>query len=129
MFAAILGVLSPILGGITKNLFPDPADALKAQALEQQLTMALIAQSGDIEKAAAGIINTEAASKHWLAANWRPLTMLVFVSLIVARWLGYTAENMTTEEYMSIYDLIKIGMGGYIVGRSAEKIIPRVMKK
>ena len=87
----------------------------------------LVQHSADIEKAAASIINTEAASKHWLAANWRPLTMIVFVGLIVARWLGYSAEGMSEAEYLEVYALIKIGLGGYVVGRSAEKIVPKII--
>ena len=126
IFAALLPILGKIGNRVASSIFPDPADKLKAQALEQELEMAVLQSANDIEKAAAGIINTEAASKHWLAANWRPLTMLIFVGLVVARWMGYTAENMTTEEYLSIYDLIKIGLGGYVAGRTIEKITPTI---
>tara|TARA_R110000824_G_scaffold173284_2_gene351300 strand:+ start:1060 stop:1458 length:399 start_codon:yes stop_codon:yes gene_type:complete len=127
MFAALLPLLGGIGSQIAKNLFPDPADETKRQEIETQFQAQIVANAAEIEKAAAGIINTEAASKHWLAANWRPLTMLVFVGLIVSRWLGYSAENMTEAEYLSVYDLVKIGLGGYVVGRSAEKIVPKII--
>ena len=127
----MIGALLPILGSIgsqiAKSLFPDPADETKRQEIETQFQTQIVANAAAIEEAAAGIINTEAASTHWLAANWRPLTMLVFVGLIVSRWLGYSAENMTEAEYLSIYDLVKIGLGGYVVGRSAEKIVPKII--
>ena len=55
--------------------------------------------------------------------------MLVFVCLIVARWLGWTADNMSEAEYLELYDLMKIGLGGYVVGRSAEKIAPALIDK
>lgn len=127
MIAALLPILGSIGGQIAKSLFPNPEEETKRQQMETEFSRALVQHSADIEKAAASIINTEASSKHWLAANWRPITMLVFVGLVVARWLGYAAEGMTEAEYLSIYDLIKIGLGGYVVGRSAEKIVPAVM--
>ena len=127
MIAALLPILGSIGSQIAKSLFPDPADETKRQEIETQFQTQIVANAAAIEEAAAGIINTEAASTHWLAANWRPLTMLVFVGLIVSRWLGYSAENMTEAEYLSIYDLVKIGLGGYVVGRSAEKIVPKII--
>jgi hypothetical protein len=126
MLAALLGILSPIFGQVAKSFFPDPADQLKAQELQNQLVGRLIEASSAIEVAAAEIIKTEAASSHWLAANWRPLTMLIFVGLIVARWFGWTAPGMSEAEYLSVYDLTKIGIGGYVVGRSVEKVSPMI---
>jgi len=71
----------------------------------------------------AKIINSEAASEHWLASNWRPITMLTFVGLVVARFLGYEATNMTPTDYEHLWTLIEIGLGGYVVGRSVEKAV------
>jgi len=122
----LLGVLAPILGNVIDKVFPDTE---KRDMAKIEIMGELQKQAGEIEKAAAGIINTEAASKHWLAANWRPLTMLTFVALIVARWLGWTADNMSEAEYLELYDLMKIGLSGYVVGRSAEKIAPGIIDK
>jgi hypothetical protein len=36
---------------------------------------------------------------------------------------------MTEAEYLSVYDLVKIMIGGYVVSRGAEKVIPVVMDK
>lgn len=132
MLQLLLPILTTIGGQVAKNLFPDPADETKRKEAEHQFTLGVMQHANAIEQAAAEVVKAEAASSHWLAANWRPLTMLTFVGLVVARWLGYTAEGMTENEYLSIYDLIKIGIGGYVVGRSAEKIVPAIteaMKK
>ena len=132
MLQLLLPILANIGGQVAKNLFPDPADENKRKEAEHQFTLGVMQHANAIEQAAAEVVKAEAASSHWLAANWRPLTMLTFVGLVVARWMGYTAENMSEAEYLSIYDLIKIGIGGYVVGRSAEKIVPAIteaMKK
>jgi len=54
--------------------------------------------------------------------------MLVFVALIVARWLGWSAPNLGEAEVLKLWDIVEIGLGGYVIGRSAEKILPTVVK-
>lgn len=76
--------------------------------------------------AQADIVKTEAASSHWLAANWRPLLMLVFGGLIVARWFGWAAPNLSEAEYLKLWSIVEFGLGGYVVGRSVEKIAPSI---
>ena len=90
MIQALVPALAPIIGQIVGSLFPDPTEKAKAEA---EAMRQLLSHQAEIESAAAKIINTEAASTHWLAANWRPLTMLVFVGLIVARWFGWAAPE------------------------------------
>lgn len=124
MLAALLPIFGSLAGTIAKNLFPDPEEETKRQQFQQQFTAQILQQAQAIELAAADVVKAEAQSAYWLTANWRPITMLVFVSLVVARWMGWTAPGMTEAEYLSIYDLIKIGLGGYVIGRSAEKIVP-----
>lgn len=124
MLPALIPALAPILSKVVGNLFPDPEEKARAQA---EMTQQLLAHQGEIETAAASIIRTEAASRHWLAANWRPLTALSFVCLIVARWLGYTAPNMTEAEYLAVYDIIQIMIGGYVASRGVEKIVPTLL--
>ena len=116
---AVLGIGSKLI----ERLWPDPAQA--AQARAQLLDLA---QKGELAQLAAqaGIVQAEAASSHWLAANWRPILMLVFGALIVARWFGWAAPNLSEAEYLALWDIVRLGIGGYVVGRSLEKIAPVV---
>lgn len=118
----LTGVLN--LGNtLIERLFPSPEAKDRAK-----LELLTLAQSGELAKftAAAEIVKTEAASQHWLAGNWRPLMMLTFTGLIVARWFGWAAPNLSTEEYIKLWSIVELGIGGYVIGRSAEKIIPAV---
>lgn len=126
MIAAILGILSPIFGQIAKNIFPDAADELKRIELQNQLQIAMINKAADLEEAAADIVKAEAESEHWLVACWRPLLMLTFGTLIVARWFGWAAPNLSEAEYIKLWDIVELGLGGYVIGRSAEKIMPGI---
>lgn len=123
MMHALIPALAPIIGQIVSSLFPDPKEKAKAEA---ETIRQLLAHQADIESAAAKIINTEAASSHWLAANWRPLTMIVFVGLIVARWFGWAAPGLAEAEYIKLWSIVEFGLGGYVVGRSVEKIAPSI---
>lgn len=114
---------------IIDKLFPD-----KAKADEAKLRLLELQQAGELKEleAKAQIVNTEAASTHWLAANWRPLTMLTFVALIVARWFGWAAPELSEAEYLKLWSIVELGLGGYVVGRSLEKLVPSIagaMKK
>lgn len=106
-------------GKLIDRLWPDPAQ--KAQA---QVALLELAQKGELTQfaARAEIVKTEAASSHWLAANWRPVLMLVFGGLIVARWFGWAAPNLSEAEYLKLWSIVEFGLGGYVVGRSVEKI-------
>jgi Holin of 3TMs, for gene-transfer release len=117
------GVLG-LAGTLIDRLIPD--QGARDQARLQLLEMA---QRGDLQRIAAqaAIIRTEAGSGHWLAANWRPLCMLTFAALIVARWMGWSAPGMTEAEALKLWNIVELGLGGYVIGRSAEKIVPSLL--
>lgn len=123
MIAALLPALVPILGKALGNLIPDPA--IKAQA-EAEIAKQLLASSAELERAAGDIVLAEAKSEHFLAASWRPILMLTFGALIVARWLGYSAPGISEAEVLKLWDIVQLGLGGYVIGRSAEKIAPQI---
>ena len=132
MLPALIPILSTIGAQVAKSLFPDPADELKRQQVQNEVQLAAMQQAKAIEEAAASIVRAEAQSNHWLAANWRPILMLTFGGLIVARWLGWAAPNLAEAEYLALWDIVELGLGGYVIGRSAEKIAPAIaaaMKK
>lgn len=126
MLAALLPILGSIGSTVAKSLFPDPADELKRKELEASLTKAVMDNAAAMEQAAASIVKAEAASQHWLAANWRPITMLTFLGLIVARWFGWSAPGLGEAEILKLWDIVNLGLGGYVIGRSAEKILPAI---
>ena len=123
MIQALIPALAPIVGQIVGSLFPDPTEKAKAEA---EAMRQLLAHQGEIEAAAAKIIQTEAASENWLASSWRPILMLTFGALIVARWMGWVAPNLSEAEYLKLWSIIEFGLGGYVIGRSVEKVAPSI---
>ena len=124
MIAALLPALVPILGKALGNLIPDATARAQAEA---EIAKQLLASSAELERAAGEIVLAEARSEHFLAACWRPILMLTFGGLIVARWLGYSAPGISEAEVLKLWDIVQLGLGGYVIGRSAEKIAPQVV--
>jgi len=119
----LLSVL-PLIGQALDKIFPDPTERSKAQ-------VALIEaeQKGELAELDASMkaIVAEAQSEHWLAANWRPVTMLTFVAIIANNYIIYPYLSLFWMEAPvltippDMWGLLKIGLGGYVIGRSAEK--------
>lgn len=91
--------------------------------IEGATTLKIIEYEGTLLDVKSKIIVAEAQSDLWIVKAWRPITMLVFVGIVVMYWFGYQPENMSQESINSIFMLIKIGLGGYIAGRSIEKSV------
>ena len=98
----------------------------KARLLEQQtmLTMKVLDYEAQIMGLQGSIVKAEAESKHWLVATWRPITMLTFLGLTVGDSLGWLPNPLRDEAWT----LLQLGLGGYVVGRSAEKVMKEAKK-
>lgn len=106
----------PIIGLVSKaidKIFPDPAERAKAKA-----TLLELEQRGELAElqSATQVIVAE-ASGSWLQKSWRPITMLVFLFLVVMDSFGFLASPLAPQAWT----LLQIGLGGYVVGRTAEK--------
>jgi pyridoxine 5'-phosphate synthase PdxJ len=118
MWSALLGPIVGGLFGVIDKAVEDKDEAARIKARLQE--MVLTGQMKEIE-AAAAVIVAEAQGGSWLQRSWRPLTMLIFVGLIVARWFGLTVPNLTPEVEIKVFEIIQLGIGGYVIGRSVEK--------
>ena len=76
-------------------------------------------------QAKSSIINSEANGQSWLQRNWRPITMLTFLGLVVCDSFGLLTFRLAPQAWT----LLQIGMGGYVIGRSCEKVLPKIIKK
>ena len=119
----LLGGLLDIAGKVFDKIFPNPQ-----QAAEAKLKLFEMQQAGELKvlEGQVSIITAEAKSESLLASSWRPITMLIFTGLIVARWFGWAAPNLSPEEYIKLWNIVELGLGGYVIGRSVEKIAPSI---
>jgi len=68
------------------------------------------------------VIVAEAGGKSWLQRNWRPVTMMCFLVLVILDSFGWLPNKLAPQAWT----LLSIGLGGYVVGRSAEKVVDKL---
>ncbi len=123
--------------GDVGNLFKDIREAITGEAIKDPQKQAeVLLKLKELENVTtqmqAKIIETEAGSEHWITSAWRPITMLVFVFIIFNNYVlvpyatAFGAHIPTLDLTQNMWDLLKIGIGGYIVGRSAEKVAKNI---
>lgn len=122
---AFLGAILPSVFKVIDKAVPDKD---QAQKLKADIQLQLMANDAKALSRAADIIVAEAQGHSWMQRNWRPSLMFLFGFIIANNFVIYpyaslfweAAPFLETPE--PLWDLIKIGLGGYIVGRSGEKI-------
>lgn len=115
----------PLLGQVIERIIPDPEKA--AQAKNQLVDMAV---KGELDELAqrAGVIKAEAQGESWLQRSWRPIVMLIFTALIVCRWLGWSAPDLSEAVELKLFSIVQIGLGGYIASRGIEKVADKIRR-
>ena len=128
----LLGFIGDIFkpaADLIDNLHTSEAEKLTIKQKMFELQVSTYNKATEYEsqllKAKADIITAEATGQSWIQRNWRPITMLTFLVLVVLDSFGVLPFRLAAEAWT----LLQIGLGGYVVGRSAEKIIPKIYKK
>ena len=127
------GIVDFSLGEVG-DLFRGIRESITGEKIaDPNLKLDLLKEIQDAEakmmEAQAKTIVAEATSEHWLVASWRPITMLTFVVIIANNYIfapyllafGYAVP--TLEIPPDMWTLLQIGLGGYIAGRSGEKMV------
>lgn len=99
---------------------------------KQKLTDTVLSALNDLQSAQKEIIVAEAHG-NWLQRSWRPIVMLAFAFIVVYSYFLQPAffpkatvmKEMLPDEF---WQLLNLGIGGYVIGRSAEKIATNVTK-
>ena len=124
----VLGAVAPMVKTLFNTIDKTIDNKADAEKMKQDIQQKLL--SGQLKEleAQASIITAEAKG-GWLQRNWRPILMLVFAGLVVAHWFGFTAPNIPESVQNSLLNIVLIGVGGYIAGRSGQKIMDKYKEK
>jgi Protein of unknown function (DUF3154). len=123
-------------GGIIKDLGQILDDLITSKEEREQAKAALkgmiLDHALETDKLRASIISDEAKG-NFLQRSWRPILMLAFGAVIVFGWVLYPiikAFNPALPDLEPVphdlWSVLEIGIGGYIMGRSVEKLAPNV---
>jgi hypothetical protein len=122
--------LAKILFSTIEKSVPDKdlQEKLKADLQTQLL------QSNTQELQAAARIEAEAKA-GWFASSWRPLLMYVLIFILIWNYvlgpviLFFFKASITITLPGDVWTLLQIGLGGYVVGRSAESVARTMANK
>jgi hypothetical protein len=126
LFSWLTGSVLNSVTGVIDDLFTSDEERIKAKALVQQ---AIMEQALKSDQMRADIIQTEAKG-NWLQRSWRPILMLSFGFVVLySKFIAPAFSLPNTELEPDFWNLLQLGIGGYVIGRSAEKIAKDVTHK
>ena len=129
----------PLVGEVIKGVLglvdevvedKDEANKLKAQ-LQTVFNNSDLTKFTTQIKSQVAVIVAEAQGS-WLQKNWRPMLMCLFGVIIANNYVLYPYLMLFSETAASttqlpippnMWGLLKLGIGGYVVGRSVEKVV------
>ena len=116
-------LVKDLLGGLDK-LFTSKEEKIKAENVIKQI---LIEKQLELQKMQTEIIVTEAKG-NWLQRSWRPILMLSFGFIIIyTKFISQLSAHLITPVLEpEFWSLLEIGIGGYVIGRSGEKIVDKL---
>lgn len=125
IFSLLSGIFAPATA-LLDEVITSEEEKLQAKAVLLELQTQVVNNFVEYEKklleSKTAIITAEAGADSWLTRTWRPITMLTFVGIIV---LSFFSDIPVPDD---LWFVIKLGLGGYVGGRSLEKITPGIMK-
>jgi hypothetical protein len=109
------------------GLATDIREAIKGKEIDPNK---LIDTYIEIEKLKASVIEAE-MSGNWLQRSWRPILMMSLVVIVVNNYIlfPYFPDTLMMLDLPDeLWNLLTIGVGGYVAGRSIEKAV-KIYKK
>ncbi|WP_018336899.1 3TM-type holin [Butyricimonas synergistica] len=116
----IKNVADAVSGVVERLTLP----AREKKQLEADLLRLLLEREQELIQAQAALLQEEGKG-NWLQRSWRPLVMLTFAAVIL---MGTFTNISILSDTSRFWDLLEIGLGGYVVGRSGEKILTTLAK-
>ena len=123
----MLGAVAPLAKILFNTIEKAVPDKDLQEKLKAQLQTQLLQSHTQELKAAASIIEAEAKA-GWFASSWRPLLMYVLIFILVWNYVigpvikVFTGAVISFELPGDVWTLLNVGLGGYVIGRSAESV-------
>lgn len=118
-------------GKIIDNLTTSSEEKARAK---NEISKVVFDALGNLVNAQRDVLVTEMGGSK-LQRNWRPLVMLAFAVIVVFHYFGFPLAKTFKPDLPDLpildtrfWDLLEIGLGGYVIGRSFEKVAETVTK-
>ena len=120
------GGLVKEVGKVIDNLFTSDEERLK---VKNEVFKVLQEQQLELQKLQTEIILAE-ANGNWLQRSWRPVLMLAFGFIVIyVKFIAPLFSLPIPPLENEFWNLLQLGIGGYVVGRSVEKVAKNITIK
>ena len=123
-----IGLILQVLNGPVGNTIDKYFDNAKdKEAFKNAVQLEVLKNEKQIQDMAGSIILAEAKSESWITSSWRPLLMLIIVFIVAWNYAlipvlaAFGFDIAVLDLPPQLWTLLTVGVGGYTVGRSAEK--------
>ncbi len=117
--------LTDSIGNAIDNLSTSDDEKLNAKAKLTEIVTEKLAELASYQKE---VLVTELQGSK-LQRNWRPIVMLAFASIVVySKFIAPAFGLPNAELETHFWKLLELGIGGYVIGRSLEKVTDKVTK-
>lgn len=130
-------LLGPLLGKLV-DLYKGYNERQVTEAqLRRDIEKVILGTFKDVSQAQADVIMAEMKGENWMQRNWRPVTAVCFAFIVFfygillpisVDWLGMPPVRVGDELLRWIMDAVMLCLGGYIGGRTLEKIVSTIRK-
>ncbi len=117
--------LTTLINAIGETVDRLTLPAREKRQLEAELTEKLQTHVEKLAEEQSSVLREEARG-NWLQRSWRPLVMLTFATIILT---GTFVSLPILADTSRFWDLLEIGLGGYVIGRGGEKILQTITRK
>ena len=95
--------------------------------IQSEVTNKVLKYESQVVTAKSSTLTAELTGNK-LQKSWRPILMLAFGSIIIYQFFIGPLFGLNVIEFLPdrFWTLLELGIGGYIAGRSLEKIVPTV---
>ena len=112
------------IGKVIDSLFTSDEERIRAK---NEVFKVLQEQQMELQRLQTEIIVAE-ANGNWLQRSWRPILMLCFGFIVMyVKFIAPLFQLPIPPLENEFWNLLQIGIGGYVVGRSAEKISKNIV--
>lgn len=108
------------VGKVIDNLFTSDEERIKAK---NEIFKVLKEQQLELQRLQTEVIVAEARG-NWLQRSWRPILMLAFGFIVIyVKFIAPLFSLPIPPLEDEFWNLLQIGIGGYVIGRTGEKMI------
>lgn len=120
-----MGVLQNVIREIGDIVNCLSVSSREKQKIQEEIQSLVYRYKSELVREQSAAVGDEMRG-NWLQRSWRPMVMLVLTLLVV---LGVFTESSMLSDTSRFWDLLEIGIGGYVIGRSGETITGNLLSR